>query len=234
MLRRLPYSIRFLIFWLVVFTSFRLLFLAFNPAITFNTPVGIVLQSVIAGLRLDLSTIAYLAAPVFVLYIIFLAANKSWVNTVYRYYHFFILFCICFLYVGSIKMYHEWNALLTYSVFDYLADPHEVISFVSYAELSALIVMLILYFVGCVWLFQKLIPKLIQPKGTALRKWSLSLLIPIALLVAARGGWQLAPINESSAYYTHIPFFNHVAVNPFWYFIHSYLELKSTKTSKLL
>lgn len=53
--------------------------------------------------------------------------------------------------------------------------------------------------------------------------------MPIVILpVMARGGLQLAPINESSAYFSETPFYNHVATNPAWYFIHSYLDRKPT------
>jgi phosphoglycerol transferase MdoB-like AlkP superfamily enzyme len=45
-----------------------------------------------------------------------------------------------------------------------------------------------------------------------------------SLAIPIRGGLQLAPINQSSVYFSHIDFANHAAINPIWNFFNSWVN----------
>jgi phosphoglycerol transferase MdoB-like AlkP superfamily enzyme len=59
----------------------------------------------------------------------------------------------------------------------------------------------------------------------------LGLLITIALILPIRGGWQLAPVNQSAVYFSDKPFANYAAVNPIWNFFVSVYEKTSEETN---
>ena len=219
-----PYFFRLVTFWLIVFAVFRLVWLVFSREQTNETPWSTVLLSFIAGFKLDISTIAYLALPSYLGWVVFQFTNSALVQTLNRVYHIILFFAFAILYVCTIKMYHEWNALLSVSVFDYLANPGEVVSFISTGDLLLLILFIVAWVAG-LWLFyKKWVRGFTYIAGRFRYKFLISVLMPVVFIIGARGGLQLAPVNESSAYHSDKPFFNHLAINPFWYFMHSMLE----------
>lgn len=225
----IPYILRLVIFWLVIFAFFRIVFLVFHlPAIA-NSGILSAMHSLVAGIRLDLSTISFLIFPSFLFWILNQFVGHRIFRALNILYTIVVLFSISLLAVSNIKMYHEWGALLNFGVFDYVAHPREVLTFISTAQLFLLIVFLILYFGFSLWLYKKIVANFSSPVKNVFQKTTLIILPIVILPVMARGGLQLAPINESSAYFSKTPFYNHVAINPAWYFLHSYFDLKTTK-----
>lgn len=193
-----------------------------------NESLSSVAESLIAGFRLDLSTIAYLMLPAFFLWILHQFIQSRFLSILNSIYHYTLLCLISVLNVANMKMYHEWESLLNYTVFHYLAYPQEVFAFISFSEL----ILLVFFCVGSamilIYIFRKFVSNFLTVSKNLYSKIGLLLLFPPLLVIAARGGLQLVPLNESSAYYSDTAFYNHVAVNPVWYFIHSILETEST------
>lgn len=226
---RIPYILRLVIFWLVIFALFRFTFLAFHFTTIAQSGLLAALHSIIAGFRLDLSTISFLIFPPFLFWILQQFMKGRLITLLNTIYNIIILFLISLLAVSNIKMYHEWGALLNFGVFDYVSHPREVLTFISTSQLLLLIAFLILYFGFSLWLYKKIVTNFSTPIKNIFLKTALILLPIVILPIMARGGLQLAPINESSAYFSTTPFYNHVAINPAWYFLHSYFDLKTTK-----
>ena len=57
------------------------------------------------------------------------------------------------------------------------------------------------------------------------------IIITIALILPIRGGWQLAPVNQSAVYFSDKPFANYAAVNAMWNFFVSVYEKTSEDTN---
>ena len=223
MLSRVHYFIRLLLFWLALFTSFRLLFI-FSNLHELSHSHGDAMRSLVAGFRLDISTVAYLAIPSFLLWGLYQWTQKKIFADINTGYHYVVLFGITALFVGTIRMYHDWNTLLTYSIFDYLKNPGDVASFISYWELGFLFLCYFVYFGLSAVVFKKGISVAFTDTQSFVRKTAITLCLPGVLILMARGGWQLTPVNESAAYHSDHSFFNQVAINPFWYFVHSFLN----------
>ncbi|MGB3081344.1 MAG: hypothetical protein WBB31_19835, partial [Saprospiraceae bacterium] len=224
-----PFLLRLVIFWMIIFALFRFVFLAFHINIITHAGLFPAAQSMIAGFRLDLSTISFLIFPSFIFWILNQFVRRRIITVLNMAYTVVVVFSISLLAVSNIKMYHEWGALLNFGVFDYVAHPHEVLTFISTSQLFLLIGFLILYFGFSLWLFKKIVTNFSAPVKNVFLKTTLIIMPIVILPVMARGGLQLAPINESSAYFSKTPFYNHVAINPAWYFLHSYFDLKTTK-----
>jgi len=223
------YLLRLLIFWLIIFALYRSVFLVLHISAIRHDGLLLAAQSLVAGIRLDLSTISYLIFPSFLLWVIQQFIRRRKIAAMHSIYNVTIVFLISLLSVSDIWMYDEWGALLNYGVFDYLRNPREVLTFISTSQLLLLAFFFVTYFIFSLWLFKKLVANFSSPTGNKLMKAAMITLPVIILPIMARGGLQLAPINESSAYFSETSFYNHVAVNPFWYFIHSYLDRKITK-----
>ncbi|MGB4850660.1 MAG: sulfatase-like hydrolase/transferase, partial [Saprospiraceae bacterium] len=223
---RIPYILRLVIFWLVIFALYRILFLAFNINSILKTGVIGATHSLIAGFSLDLATISFLLFPSFLLW----TFNQFLKNRIYTVlnsvYTFSVLVVFSILAISNIKMHHEWGSLLNFGVFDYLYHPEVVVSFISTTQLILLSVFIAVYFLISLLIYKKIVTNFSAPITNIFVK-TISIILTIALLpVMARGGLQLAPINESAAYFSETTFYNHVAINPAWYFMHSYLDRK--------
>ncbi|MGB3080812.1 MAG: hypothetical protein WBB31_17150, partial [Saprospiraceae bacterium] len=226
---RIPYILQLVLFWLVIFALFRFIFLAFHLTTIAHNGILPAMHSVVAGIRLDLSTISFLIFPSFLFWVLQQFSKHRLISGLNNIYTISVLFIISLLAVSNIKMYHEWGALLNFGVFDYIAHPREVLTFISTTQLILLILFLFLYFGFSFWLYKKIVTNISTPLKNVFLKSALIILPIVILPVMARGGLQLAPINESSAYFSTTPFYNHVAINPAWYFLHSYFDLKTTK-----
>src|SRR5258706_15320080 len=109
---QIPYLLRLFCFWLIIFTLFRLVFIAYNLPTIFESGVLPAAQSLIEGYRLDLSTTAYLILPSFFLWAINQFINLKFLQYVNAVYNIGLLFLTSLLAVSNIKMHHEWGTLL--------------------------------------------------------------------------------------------------------------------------
>lgn len=220
----LSYFIRTILFWLLLFNLFRLSFIFSQAERIQEISLMLIIETLQAGIKLDLSTTSYLILPSFLLWTCYQVSAKKIFLQINQIFHFILFFAFSYLYVGTIKMYHEWQTLLNVSVFDYLAHPSEVTSFISTGELIVLLLTVVLIWaVMCIG-WKKIVRgfDLIQKK--LWQKLLVILVFPVLAGIAARGGFQLIPINESAAYFSDQAVLNHAAINPIWYFIHSILE----------
>jgi phosphoglycerol transferase MdoB-like AlkP superfamily enzyme len=227
------YLSRLLIYWMIVFTQFRLFFLVFNYQTIIYPDIGLAFKSLIAGLRLDLSMTAYLMMPSFLLWILQWFIRRPFINHVNNIYIFTVLFLLSILMISTIKMHHEWGTLLNAGIFNYLKHPGEMIAFISTVELLLWILFIGLHFGLNVFIYKKLVNRFPENFGKKILNGSILVLSLLLLPVMARGGFQLAPINESSAYFSEVSFFNHVAINPAWYFLHSLAGQRSAENPYL-
>lgn len=226
--RKIHYFLRLFLFWLIIFTTFRLVMILAHVATGDPTELFSSFYSLGAGFRLDLSTMAYLVIPSFALWSLYQFYPKSWIGKIHSIYHTTVIFLISLLCVANVKMYNVWESLVSFKVFDYLAHPGEVMAFISVTELLMLLLLLASVFLFSIFVYRKLITNFTFKSEKKILTTSFLVMIPFALIIGARGGLQLVPINESSAYFSDAPFYNHVSVNPTWYFIHSILETEST------
>ncbi len=224
---QIHYFIRLLFFWLAWFGVIRIIFISAQALSGLSIEAGPTLHSLVAGYRLDLSTISYLIIPSFFLWLGFQWTKRKLFEQINFMYHVALFVGFTLLSVGNNKMYHEWQALLNYTVLDYLIHPQEVFAFLSYGELFLLFCLWIGLFGFSVYLFKKGVTGFAKVITSKKHLIALIVSMPFLIIIAARGGLQLIPINESAVHFSDQPFYNHVAVNPVWYFIHSFLETES-------
>nr|MDQ3017728.1 sulfatase-like hydrolase/transferase [Bacteroidota bacterium] len=225
--RRLHIFLRLVLFWFFTFTIYRIVFIAGYCFHGHAISIPDALFSLISGIRLDFSTIAYVILPSYVLWSLYQFLPNRKLSVIHRWSIGPLLFGVAFLNVSGIRLYHDWQSLVSYKVFDYLKYPKEVMAFVSLTDLVLLGSLCAVLTVGTIFIFKRWIGEfsLHRPSWT---RYLLMIIFPFIIITAARGGLQQIPVNESSAYFSDTPFYNHTSINSFWYFIHSFLETEHT------
>lgn len=209
----------YLAFWLLCFEVMRLFFLCFNLAGEFSCTASEFFASMFHGLPLDLSTMAYIGIFVSPFFIAFSFVKSQ------RAFRIFMdlmtvvmLVVVSLIVVGDAEVYRSWQFRIDASVLSYLKSPDLMLASVSTWRIVLLFVlvavlvatMFLLYRVMTRRLFRSLVPE---------RFFSL-LFLPLAglLVIPARGGIGIVPLNSGVVYFCDNSFVNHSAINVCWNF----------------
>ena len=228
---KVPFIVRQIIFWLLYFGSFRLLFISYNFSKIPEGELFETLKSFFYALRLDLTTACIASVVPFSLWAIHQFYGN---NILFSINKFFSVLCVCLVTVLSVcnlKIYNEWGVQLTVRALGYALYPKEMLAFVSNKELLFLLLLIAV----SVYIGIKIYLRICSNFSVLIESTKLKILYisitPLLLIIGARGGLQLAPINESSSYYSNIQFNNHAATNNIWFLAHSIEDAAKTKNS---
>ena len=127
-------------------------------------------------------------------------------------------------------LYSYWGFRIDTTPLLYIKDKEAISASLTLWQLIKVFLILI-----CWWIFTIFIYlRLFRPfKGTFKKNYfslAFIFIFPI-LLIAARGGIGIAPLNTGSAYFHSNQFLNHSAINPIWNAVYSVTELKSANWS---
>ncbi len=209
--------IRHYAFWLIFFLVDRLIFVfRFWDSIT-ESDGREVLPIFQSALRLDASMAGYVLVIPALFWAVEIISGKSFVSprVTLIYYRFFIgLFSL----IGAVNLniYQEWGSKVNYKVFKiFINYPYEstISSLETGIGLTVGIFLFQVLFFG--WLVRFFIRPAHQTHAWLVRPF-LSLFILGSTFLSVRGGWQLAPISQSMAYFSSKPILNHAAVNTSW------------------
>ncbi len=196
----------------------KILFISYNFALFSNTQ-GVDIASIfLHGLRLDLATACYLSIFSYFIILIQLISKHPITKRIATYVSFFVVLIILLVCLGNTLLYKEWQSLLNKRALSFLLYPKEIIASLkfSYVFIAFVMISALQYFFFTIWR-KFLLQQQVSQKNTLLSSILFTLISPILLGIAARGGFQLIPINESSAYFSSSTVANHAAVNPVWY-----------------
>ena len=227
----LLFPLRLLAFWLLFFAAFRLWFVAWFHTEWSSEKPTTVWAAFWHALPLDLSMSAYLMTVPVLLWFIGLALGIRGQVAFSRLIFWFniLLFSILvFVFGANIFIYEEWHTPLNNRALEYFKTPDALLDSMSFIFK----VCCVLLFAGGVWAFSWLYRRVVgrQAYAAPVSRWAL-LILPVwlgLLALGIRGGVGVMPINESAVYYSTNLFDNHAATNTGWYFLHSFIEARST------
>lgn len=215
-----------LIFWISIFSLFRLVFLlAYFNKVKTNSFSEITL-AFFKGFRLDISTICYLSAIPLILFFVNLRRNRTIISLISKLLTLTLAAITAIISIAEILLYGEWGTKLNYKALSHLSQPSEVFKTATWSQT-------ILFFTGIVlfilfankWL--KVLsskinnsPQEVNPASTIIVFLACVLLTGIGI----RGGLQQIPINQSDCYYSSNHTLNLIAINPSWNLLHSITE----------
>ena len=179
--------------------------------------INVLLTVLFNGLRIDLSTVAYLLIiPAFLHP--FLSAGKvaKWWLPTLRVWFFSIAILLLFMELCTPTFIQEYNLRPNRLFVEYLIYPQEVFSMIINGLLASTTVTLVILGIGgyIIWRFivKNVLLKLI-PVQTTSHAIVLSIVSLLFLAIAARGTFNHRPINPSMVYFTNDPLVNSLVLN---------------------
>ena len=227
MLRRLLFLLFYGLAWVLFFQVARAVFLVYHLSHTRELPLKTSLLTFLYGLRMDLSISAYLLAPVCLFVLISIVVPFFRRSIIYKVYSYLLLFVILLITVADLEVYEAWGSRLDATPLKYLASPREVWASISHLPIFFILFLFVVIYIGLCLIFgrvierisaylysneRRVVPQLVS--GFAVLLFTTLLIIPM------RGGLQLAPINQSSVYFSTNNFANLAAINAPWNFVH--------------
>lgn len=176
------------------------------------------------GFWLDLSMSSYLTLLMFFLFLLSrLIQHKAWIYTI----HFISgisLLLLTILACADAVVYKHWSAKINPMAISFLSSPKEVMASVGHDDHILVIsivgvltfyVLYKLYFILSRFLFKDQVKNKVELMVGSL------ILFPL-LVIGIRGGLQLEPINQSSAFFSDRTIYNHAALNTSWNLLNKY------------
>ncbi len=202
--------------WFILCLSLRLVFVfSFVVEKSFLN----ILKACIYGLRLDSAFLGY----ILILTILLTAFNRKVIYKINQGIFVFLLLFQIVISIIDMGLFKVWGHTINFQFFEYLKHP---LTAVGNAASTSLLLPLIIFAFGLVFTFTfgiKLFPKFSLRKKHLLYFAQFLFFLPIAF-ISARGGLQVAPINQSFAYFSaHAPL-NYAALNSSWNIFFNFIE----------
>lgn len=216
------------IYYLVLFAFCRLVFLIYFTSEVLPEGYSIFIKSLIKALPLDFSAASYLT---FIPAVFLLAGSffqGKFFHLLNRAYLLFTSVLCVLLSISEIGVYREVHVKLYFNLLSHLIHIDELFHSASVGLLALILGLSLLISYGCFRIIDRLFSigqNLSKPKP--LNSATLILVFLLAngiLFIAARGGLQPIPINESEVYFSSNQCVNDATVNPLWNIVHSYIE----------
>ena len=218
---RLRFLASYLLYWLLCFTALRAVFLLGLPRQAGALPAGLLLGTFVHGIPLDLSAAAYLGFPVFLLTAGgALPRGKALLRAILPY-TALAAAGLALLAAADLGVFIGWGRRIDASVLPYLAFPRESWASAAVVPRGRLLLLGAGLAAVAIWTAWRWLrpPEAAAPNPRAALG---SAVAAALLLIPARGGFQLIPINQSSAYFSPVRFANQAALNAGWNFVDSW------------
>jgi phosphoglycerol transferase MdoB-like AlkP superfamily enzyme len=180
---------------------------------------------------MDLSMAAYITLPVCLLVlasIVFPLFKKS---ITYKIYTGVVLVLLLLIIGADLELYNQWGFRIDATPLRYLNTPKEIWATVSHLPLIIIfigfaLISMLFCFLSSRWIENSI--ALISRPTHWLYSFLLLLGFTSLLIIPIRGGFQLAPMNQSAVYFSANIFANHAAINAPWNFLHGLKNFKAS------
>ena len=224
MLKKPWFILKYWFCWLLFFEAARLAFLLANFREMQSTGTGTSFLSLLYGLRMDMSMAAYIVLPIAILVILSVFIKPLQHAVIYKFYTGLILLLLLILLFADIGLYQHWGTRLDATPLKYLSNPKEVWASIYHLPIFTILILFVFMFLVLLFCSNKLLNNMASALQTGNKKWLtliLILLLTALFIIPLRGGLQLAPLNQSSVYFSQNNFANMAAINAPWNFMHS-------------
>ncbi|WP_069658113.1 LTA synthase family protein [Arcticibacter eurypsychrophilus] len=228
MFRNLTLLVRYFTFWILFFFLERLVFILYNADKLKSTSFIEIVQVFLYGLWMDASMVGYICVvPLLLFVLIWVIRGFRLPFRILKIYSYFLIVLFSIITVVNFNIYREWGTKINYRAFEFaFGSPTEAIASSVSSPLFLTLFILVVLIAGGVLLFRLLVKPGIEKQGNIFLKISVGLFIMGLNFLAIRGGWQLAPMNESMAYFSLKPLLNYASVNTEWSLIHDFMNAR--------
>lgn len=176
------------------------------------------------GLKLDISITAYLL--IIPILLILLSILKQKLNIIFqkinKYYHLIICIIVSCIITIDLELFRTWGFRIDSTPLKYLKNPSEMWASSAASPFHVLIPLLIALLFYSLFTNRQIFK--LKYNFSTKNSWTtffVILFLWASLIIPIRGGFQLAPINQSSVYFSKNNFANLAAINPVYNFFHS-------------
>lgn len=233
MFSKIKFLLKYISFWLLLFTLIRVLFISIYVQFVANEPFFDIFAMPYHAFMLDLSMISYILVFPLLIFVLQHFIQASFANSFLRIYTLSFA-CIYFMIsAAEINLYAEWQTKIDYRAIVYLKNPSEVFKTATWFQTLSFFCYFALAFWLFLWLYNKFIYRqyeIIYSNSTKQKWYAITTFIagiPL-LILGIRGGFQTFPINQSWAYYSKNNTLNLTSVNSLWNVIGSVYQNAST------
>ncbi len=206
-----------LLFWLIVFSVQRIIFLFYYLKLlkVDHIHIGEVLQSFYHALSLDISTACYILVIPFFIYLVQRFYTIKWLNVFHKIYTALALLLYLMISAGELGLYGEWKTKLSYKALAYFRHPDEVFNSATTTEIVLFFTLVTGQFILFYFLYKKYVFSTLPPqkRHQPLLTIGLSLLTAFLLFYGIRDGLKAIPITVSEPYFSRHNILNQTAVN---------------------
>ncbi len=229
MRQRVTYLAGYYLYWLVYFIFIKAVFLIYHHNLAGDLSGSLIFGIFRHGLPLDLSFSAYLSLLPFLLVALTpVVPYQRWLPLTLMVYNNLVLFLVTLLCTADLELFNIWGFRMDASPLNYLNTPGEMLVSVGSAPIWLLVLLNIIINLFFSFLYRHQLHPLVKAFPDVRIYWALPLLlITGALILPLRGGLQVVPINQSSAYFSRNHFANQAAINLPWNFFHAVSKWKS-------
>ena len=207
------------LFWLSFFFIARLFFILMQFNSSSQCSVFELSGTFIYGIKLYISTTGYyLLVPLLVI-IPGVYFNGNWYRNFLRWYTWLVIIFSSVIIVADANLYSYWGFRMDFTPMLYLKTPEEAMASVSTLKIIMFVVAIGLMSSFFIYFYNKLIDRLFsnfERIRYMLAGILFYLILAGAVIVPIRGGFDVAPINAGSVYFSNNMFLNHTAINAVW------------------
>ncbi|TAH24275.1 MAG: alkaline phosphatase family protein [Cytophagales bacterium] len=220
MYKRLQFLFISYSFWVLYFILARFIFIIYHLGQFKDNQFIEIAKTFGYGILLDFSISAYLSVLPFLLVLVSFFSQDV-VKKIFPIYTYSFLVITALMIMADLELFSAWGFRLDISVWNYMKSPKEAwASSLSSPFLKIFALGFILLFIGFSALKYIVFTNLDFEKTSF--KWiPLFLLLSALLIIPIRGGLQLAPINQSSVFFSNQSILNQTAINCVWNFAFS-------------
>ena len=210
--------LRYFLFWLLFFFLERAVFLIYNAGKIAGNSVSEILKVFGYGLWMDASMAGYFCAiPLLVALILWFIPNAALSRVFLLTYTWILVVCCSIITVINFNIYREWGTKVNFRAFEFaFGSPKEALASTGSSPILLSALVLLALIAAGIFLSRKFIQGPFYKSGNLALKILFAFLLLGLNFLAIRGGWQLAPMNESMAYFSTKPILNYAAVNTEW------------------
>jgi len=225
MLKRIQFLSLYGLSWILFFQLFRFIFFTYHLQKSIDLGGALLVQSAMHGLRMDVSFAGYiLMIPT--LLIGASGFHWKWYGKMMVWYSAFVCSLVVLLTVFDLELFRAWGYRIDASSLIYLKTPKEAIASMGAAPVLPLLLLL----AGLLFLTSKILFTIQNRSIPFFQKSSpiftalLFISLAASLIIPIRGGFQLAPMNESAVFFSDKSFANYGAVNVPWNYSRSLIH----------
>ncbi len=222
MKNRLIFFLKSYLFWILLFAISKIVFLIYEFDLTSQTPITLLINSIWHGLIMDVAMTAYVMMIFAVLLAISFPISGHKLVKIFSITNTIFLSIFLFGIVVDFEIYRNWGFHLDATPLQYLKTPKEAAASTPFS----IYLLLAIIYAALLFISKRIFKKHVLKDLYKAEKYPFYFL-PIfaiiggSMIIPARGGFDVQPMNTSFVYFSKNIYANHIAVNPIWNFLYA-------------